>query len=275
MPPRSPLPPSQPNPPAPKSSSSTELTHALLARAHSPASAARIHAEKIKFRPLHLKPSSSGNEPSSSGRDSRRRARLQGLAARRRRLKPPPLSAREKRALRVYEIPKPEQRWCLYAPLNHLWCGYVAELVRDAGGMPAAAGAGNGGERGPVAHAALSRLASADFHGAELLVVRSRCVGRVGLKGIVVRDSKFAFVLVTERDEVKVVPKEHTVFRFEVPLPSSSGASGKSGEEGGKGEVGASANEKNLVFELYGDQFQYRATDRANKKFKSHFLLDL
>ena len=48
-----------------------------------------------------------------------------------------------------------------------------------------------------------SKLVSADFHGAEVEVVRSRCAGRVGVRGIVVRDTKFTFVVVTERDEVK------------------------------------------------------------------------
>lgn len=48
-----------------------------------------------------------------------------------------------------------------------------------------------------------SKLASSDFHGADLEVVRSRCAGRVGVRGIVVRDTKFTFVIVTEKDEVK------------------------------------------------------------------------
>lgn len=48
-----------------------------------------------------------------------------------------------------------------------------------------------------------SKLVSADFHGAEVEVVRSRCAGRVGVRGIVVRDTKFTFVVVTEGDEVK------------------------------------------------------------------------
>jgi ribonuclease P protein subunit POP4 len=48
-----------------------------------------------------------------------------------------------------------------------------------------------------------SKLVTADFHGAEVEVVRSRCSGRVGVKGIVARDTKFAFMIVTEKDEVK------------------------------------------------------------------------
>lgn len=117
----------------------------------------------------------------------------------------------------------------------------------------------------------MAKLVSADFHGAELEVVRSRCVSRVGVRGIVVRDSKFVFQVITRRNELKIVPKEHTVFRFEVPPPGSLEAavdSGTSKEEGVSGK-------KNLVFELHGDQFQHRAVDRANKKFKTHFLPDL
>lgn len=48
-----------------------------------------------------------------------------------------------------------------------------------------------------------SKLVTADFHGAEVEVVRSRCPGRVGVKGIVARDTKFTFMIVTKKDEVK------------------------------------------------------------------------
>lgn len=72
-----------------------------------------------------------------------------------------------------------------------------------------ARGEGREGRSGGGAHVTVtaqsagSRLASADFHGAEVEVVRSRCVGRVGVRGIVVRDTKFTFEVVTRRDVVK------------------------------------------------------------------------
>lgn len=53
----------------------------------------------------------------------------------------------------------------------------------------------------PASHGA--KLVSADYHGAEVEVVRSQCSSRVGVKGIVVRDTKFTFVVVTEKDVVK------------------------------------------------------------------------
>lgn len=101
-------------------------------------------------------------------------------------------------------------------------------------------------------------LVSADYHGAKMEVVRSRCSSRVGVKGIVVKDTKFTFELITEKNELKIVPKEHTVFRFEVPFA-----------EHVKEEETKEAR-KPLVFEIYGNQFEVRAPDRANRKFKMH-----
>ena len=85
----------------------------------------------------------------------------------------------------------------------------------------------------PVESGAVAKLVSADFHGAELEVVRSRCVSSVGVRGIVVRDSKFVFQIVTRRNELKIVPKEHTVFRFEVPPPGIPDAGDDEGVERG------------------------------------------
>ena len=62
----------------------------------------------------------------------------------------------------------------------------------------------NEGEQAYVtANSAGSKLVSADYHGAELLVVRSRCVGMVGLQGIVVRDTKFTFQIITKQNQLK------------------------------------------------------------------------
>lgn len=62
-------------------------------------------------------------------------------------------------------------------------------------------GAGEG--RQVTAQGAGQVLVSADFHGAEVEVVRSRCVSRVGLRGIVVRDTKFTFEIITKANELK------------------------------------------------------------------------
>jgi len=98
-------------------------------------------------------------------------------------------------------------------------------------------------------------------------VVRSACVGRVGIRGIVVKDARFVFELVTRGDRLKVVPKEGTVFRVEI-----AAAEGESATDGGRDGAQAGGGQRNMVFEIHGGQFAYRSADRANKKFKTHFL---
>ncbi|KAK8231356.1 hypothetical protein HDK77DRAFT_61255 [Phyllosticta capitalensis] len=217
---------------------------ALLSRAHSPTSVSRIHTEKVSKKPLLLRPT----EPDvSNARGKRQRAALALARDSRKSNKPRPLSAKQKRALCLYEIPKERRKYSLYVGLHAMWCAYMREVLGlGEGAYVTAASAG-------------PKLVSADFHGALLEVVRSRCVGRVGVKGIVVKDTKFTFVVVTPADEVKTVPKEHTIFRFQLPLVE------KQAEDG----------PRPLVFELHGSQFENRAPDRANRKFKQHFSPDL
>lgn len=173
-------------------STESHPAYQLLSRAHSPDTAHRIFLDKIIHKPLLLRPSSP--PPSAqNARDRRQQARLKRRELRRKSNKPRPLSAKRKRALCVYEIPKGERKYELYVPLKRMWDEYMREILRIGGqgqGFVTPAGAG------PI-------LASAEYVGAEMEVVRSRCVSRVGLKGIVVKDSKFVFEIITERNEIK------------------------------------------------------------------------
>lgn len=227
------------------------LAATLLSRAHAPDDATRILTEKIQQRPLFLTPSS---PPPSDARLARRRALQKKKQQRKKTLKPQPLSATQRRRMGLYALPRAAQRYELFEPLHRLWVGYVREVL--------------GGEVYSGGEGAVAKLASADFHGAGVEVVRSGCVSRVGIKGIVVRDARFVFEVVTRRDGVKVVPKEGTVFRFEVPV-SVSGAGAGLGGEGGEGEEIPQAEK--MVFEIHGEQFQFRSADRASRKFRSHF----
>ncbi|KAK4951813.1 hypothetical protein LTR10_009733 [Elasticomyces elasticus] len=224
------------------------IAETLLKHAHSPDLAATIFREKVKQRPLLLRPTSP--DPDLNARSKRQYERLQKAKKERKSNKPKPLSAKQKRALCVYEIPKEQQKYAIYEPLHRMWCGYMREILGLSDGKRSCVEASS---VGPI-------LVSADFHGALLEVVRSRCGSRVGGKGIVVKDTKFTFELVTPKNELKIMPKEHTVFRFEVPLEPK--------EDGGE-------EPKPLIFEIHGSQFENRATDRANKKVKQHFDPDL
>lgn len=219
-----------------------QITQDLLARAHSPDSVNRIYSDKIQHRTLHLRPSSPP-PAAANARASRRKAREQAKS--KAKLRPKPLSSRERRKLGLYDISKAGQKYSIYEPLNALWQGYAREIL--------------GGDIFRGGPEAAAKLASADLHGALAEVVRSHCSGRVGIKGIVVRDRKFVLELITERNALKMVPKEGTTFRVEVHPELSP----------------ATDSPTPFAFEVLGDQLMLRSADRANRKFKAHFLKNL
>ncbi len=234
----------------------------LLSRAHDPDEANRILTEKIHQRPIFLTPSS---PPPSNARAARRRAQEKKRAQRKKTLKPKPLSATQRRKLGLYDVPRRAAQFARFEPLHRLWLGYVREVL--------------GSEVYTGGEGAAAKLASADFHGAGVEVVRSGCVSRVGIHGVVIKDSKFAFEIVTPGNQVKLVPKEGTVFRFEVPVPTPAPAASEGpkeghGERGGQGMEEGKGKEDltpKMVFEIHGEQFQFRSADRASRKFRSHF----
>ncbi|KAI5196891.1 RNase P/MRP, p29 subunit [Aureobasidium subglaciale] len=241
----------------------------LLTRAHGPSTSNQIFREKVQNRPLLLRPSSP--DPGEDARSKRQKIRLEKAKASRKSKKPRPLTAKQKRELGVYDIPKDQQKHDIYVPIWKLWCAYMREILgMDKSRYVNAVGVG------PL-------LASADYHGAMVDVVRCRCVGRVGIKGIVVKDTKFALQVVTPNNELKsmssvffpaiccpadyveAIPKEYTVFRFEVPFA----------EQDDEGDSQMTEPRKPFIFELHGSQFENRPADRANRKFKQHIDPDL
>ncbi|KAF2838686.1 RNase P/MRP, p29 subunit [Patellaria atrata CBS 101060] len=246
-----------------------ETQHAalnLLLRSHAPDIANEIFLSHIVRRPLLLRPSSPPATPSThpDARTQRQRARERKEKEKeKRRRKPRPLSAKEKRKLGVHDVQSGEVRYEVFRGLSGIWAGYIRDVL----------GLGGPGGGYVVKDTAGPLLASADFHGAEVEVVRCRCVTRVGLRGFVVKETRGAFVVVGTGDRVWTIPKAHTVFRFEVPFVGD-----QEGEEEGKEGDGVEAEmtkPKSLVFELHGDQFEIRPAERANKKFKFHIPPDI
>ncbi|KAL6710369.1 hypothetical protein ACN47E_009315 [Coniothyrium glycines] len=223
------------------------FAQALLERAFSPDTAATHYNERVVKRPLHVRATS----PTPSARAIRRQAlnERKQITKKHNKKKPRPLSAAQKRKLCLNEIPKEQQKYAIYEPLHILWTGYMRQVLglndptRAVHITPNTSG---------------QMLASADMHGALFTVVRSRCVSRVGLEGIVVRDTRHTFEIITKNNIVKSIPKEHTVFHFEVDMLEKDGQP-----------------QKPLIFEIFGEQFQTRAADRANRKFRMHYQPDL
>lgn len=225
---------------APAAASGQAVIQELLGRAHAPENVARIYKDKIEHRKLHLRPSSPP-PAETDARSQRRKKRIEIKEKNKQR--PKPLSSRQRRRLGLYEIPKSGQKYEIYEPLNKMWQGYIREVL----GADIYTG-------GP---AAAAKLSSAEYHGAEAEVVESGCADRVGIKGIIVRDRKFVFEVLTKKKGLKIIPKEGTTFRCEVDYPVVEGEP---------------IHERRFAFELLGDQLIIRSADRANRKFKQHFL---
>jgi len=162
------------------------------------------------------------------------------------------LSAKGKRELRVHELQPEEKKYAIYERLHAMWLSYIKEVLGFGG--PANEGKETWKKTYITAQDAGPLVASAEFVGAVVEVVRSRCVDRVGIQGIVIREHKNSVVVITGGDKVKKIPKEHTVFKTEIPLLDG---------------------EKSLSLELYGDQLISRSADRSKKQVKMHIPPDL
>ncbi|KAJ9650884.1 hypothetical protein H2198_009824 [Neophaeococcomyces mojaviensis] len=266
----------------------------LLSKAQSdPETATKIFAEKIIHKPLLL--STSTDHAQANARTARRHLQLHKKTYALKHARPKPLSAKEKRSLNLYELKPLECRYEIYRGLNALWRRYILEVlgyvdregrvVETKTGQPVSV---NGGG---------ALIASADFHGMEVEVVGCVDQGRVGCRGIVVRETRSTVVIVCDerersrrklqrdgkagdvvQDKVRMILKKGTVFRIVIDLPSKeeNGAGRLQAEATGSGPTAGDSTssqtalrtKRQLVFELHGDQLGIRPIERAVKKFK-------
>jgi ribonuclease P protein subunit POP4 len=143
-------------------------------------------------------------------------------------------------------------------------------------------------------------------------VRRSKNAALVGASGIVVQETENTFKVVTRKNKLKgatsfldtlhdganpvfflillsstVLPKQGSVFTFAVPLynsePSVAAAGSSPPVDANSGSTSGSSNDKaetvldgpHIEFELYGNQFCFRAADRVGRKFKHKETIEL
>ncbi|CAN9506836.1 unnamed protein product [Ophioblennius macclurei] len=145
------------------------------------------------------------------------------------------LNARQKRAMKIFQIKPEHQRYELFLPLHELWKQYIIDLC-------------NGLKPTSSPQVVQQKLLKADFHGAILTVVRSKCPSYVGTTGILVQEFKHIFKIITKEDRLKVIPKRNSVFAVEI---------------------------NGFVSHIYGSKFEQRASERSAKKFKVKGTIDL
>ena len=112
------------------------------------------------------------------------------------------VSSRLTREARLHHIPKEEQKYAHFLPLHSLWEQYIRSTFKSGSNE--------------LSIRADERLLKIDFHGALFTVINSKCPSLIGLRGIVAKETKLMFQLVTECDELKTVPKKNSIFMMEV-----------------------------------------------------------
>ncbi|KII88510.1 hypothetical protein PLICRDRAFT_41664 [Plicaturopsis crispa FD-325 SS-3] len=183
------------------------------------------------------------------------------------------MTARTAQARGMWKLEKTQIKFELFLPLHHLWLGYMSELL----GLPALPSPNE-----PLtAHAPMpssagmhAKLVKADFHGSIMTVRQSKNPCLVGISGIVVHETENAFRVVTKKDQSKLIPKPHSIFSFAVPLYATGLASAQDASRTPPPRSTV-LDSVHIEFELHGNQFCFRAGDRAGRKFKHKETIEL
>ncbi|XP_061132082.1 ribonuclease P protein subunit p29 isoform X6 [Syngnathus typhle] len=149
--------------------------------------------------------------------------------------RPKGLNAQQKREIKIFHIKSEHQRYEVFLPLHDLWKQYIIDLC-------------NGLKPTSSPHSVQQKLLKADFHGAIITVVRSKCPSYVGTTGILIQEFKHVFKMITKQDKFKVIPKRNSVFQVEI---------------------------NGFISFIYGNKFEQRASERSAKKFKFSGSIDL
>ncbi|XP_017890875.1 ribonuclease P protein subunit p29 [Ceratina calcarata] len=129
-------------------------------------------------------------------------------------------------------------------PLNQLWLNYMRQVLgtkdfnqnvpRDS--------------TDPHWENFNQQLMKADFHGAKILVVGSKCPSLIGLSGIVVQDTKSTFKICRKDNTIKTIPKDVVILNIYLD---------------------------ELKLQFFGKDISIRPTERTVKKFKCRRICEL
>lgn len=142
------------------------------------------------------------------------------------------MSAKRQREMGAFTIDPSTCTYAKYISLHMLWTQYITDISGPSSTITSLQ----------------AKIVKADFHGAIFTVVRTKCPSFLGIKGIVLQETENMFRIVTELNQLKILPKLGNVFEF------SYG---------------------NIIVTIYGSQIRYRACERAVRKFKNKDTISL
>uniref|UniRef100_A0A182MXV6 Ribonuclease P protein subunit p29 n=1 Tax=Anopheles dirus TaxID=7168 RepID=A0A182MXV6_9DIPT len=149
------------------------------------------------------------------------------------------LSRKEIKELGIYTIPHGTVTYADAFRLHKMWCGYFSTIL-SAKNKPKVKDARY--------NSVVSCLLKADYHGAKIRIVRSKQSSVVGMKGIVVLETKGTFKMVSKDNKLRTIPKNDS--QFEVIT-------------------------QDMVVTLFGKHLNARPAERSVKKTKMFAFPDL
>ncbi|KAK9328857.1 hypothetical protein V1520DRAFT_280520 [Lipomyces starkeyi] len=257
--------------------SQKQLLISLLRSSSTVEQALETYDSRIKNKPLPLHPTQPPRTARNDGKEAKQGKQYPAIRVQDPRSsryiihRPKPLSSAEKKRKKLFDLRPEAANFRIYVELYKLWQSYAAELL---GLTPTSTPPTTHGQLQTLA----SKLSSADFHGAYVVVDRSKCVSRVRLEGIILRDTRSAFVIVTKSNALRILPKEHTIFRIGVRKPGQPERFEEESDQMLRDrEVEEVGDPKFELFNflVYGSQLMYRPADRSGRKFKSKPTGDL
>ncbi|KAG8832414.1 hypothetical protein FRC17_001395 [Serendipita sp. 399] len=172
------------------------------------------------------------------------------------------MSQRKAMEVGIWKFDKNLAKWDLFWPIHLMWERYMAEvmgLLSRPQHLPSRDDIANA--QMPNVGAIQAKLLKADFHGCIVKVKECKNASRTGGEGIVVHETSNTFKVVTRNNKLKVLPKQGTIFTISLPFYTPSSHS--------------QDDDPRLEFDLYGNQFRFRAAERAGKKFKAKETIEL
>jgi len=100
-------------------------------------------------------------------------------------------------------------KYATFAQMNTLWLQYITLLLQV---KKEDKEKGIDIDEATMQTNLCGKLVKADFSGARVKIVKSKNKAMVGTVGLIVRESARTFVLISEDDTVKTIPKEGSVF---------------------------------------------------------------
>uniref|UniRef100_A0A182SI60 Ribonuclease P protein subunit p29 n=1 Tax=Anopheles maculatus TaxID=74869 RepID=A0A182SI60_9DIPT len=146
------------------------------------------------------------------------------------------LSRKEIKELGLYTLPPDTVKYEDALKLHRMWRGYYQTIFPSE--LPDVTEARY--------NTVVASLLKADYHGAKIHIVRSKQSSVVGMKGIVVLDTKGTFKMVSKDDKLRTIPKNDS--QFEVIC-------------------------KDQVVTIFGKHLNARPAERSVKKAKTFAFL--